>query len=376
MLHPATRDPVQACTGNNVKISLGEIVARLGGRLSGKRNISISGISSLANAGVGDITFLSDLRYKNLLAKTRASAVILSSDGAIECRIPAILCSNPYLYFAEVANMLNPRKPAIAGRHPSAFIEPGARVSAKVQIGPHVCIGSGARIGAGVILGAGCRIGQNVHIGTNTVLHPNVVVYDGCSLGRQGIVHSGAVIGADGFGMARKRDRWLKIPQIGRVVIGNDVEIGANTTIDRGALDDTVIEDGVKLDNQIQVGHNVRIGAHTAIAGCVGIAGSASIGRNCTIGGGAIILGHLRIADDVHVSAGTLITKSIESPGTYTGAYPFADHLSWGRSAAALRSLGDLVQRVRVLERREQSHSGGALAKSGSRSSRSGRNSP
>lgn len=358
-----------------MKFSLGEIVDRLGGKLSGKRSLIVSGIGSLAQAGVGDITFLSDLRYKSLLARTRASAVILSFDSALECRIPAIFCSDPYLYFAEVANILNPPIPAIAGRHPSAFIEPGARVSAKAQIGPQVSIGAGAKIGAGVILGAGCRIGRNVHVGAHTVLHPNVVIYDGCKVGRGGILHSGAVIGADGFGMARKRDRWLKIPQIGRVVIGNDVEIGANTTIDRGALDDTVIEDGVKLDNQIQVGHNVRIGAHTAIAGCVGIAGSASIGRNCTIGGGAIILGHLRIADDVHVSAGTLITKSIESPGTYTGAYPFADHVSWGRSAAALRSLGDLVQRVRVLERREQSRSGGALAKSGLRSSRSGRNS-
>jgi UDP-3-O-[3-hydroxymyristoyl] glucosamine N-acyltransferase len=334
-----------------VNVSLGEIVDRFGGALSGPRRLTISGIASLAGAESGDITFLSDLRYKHLLSKTRASAVILPEGADISCCIPAILSADPYLYFAEVANLLNPQPRAIPGRHESASIDAGAHVSGKAQIGSQVSIGAGARIAADSIIGAGCHIGAGVEIGRGTVLYPNVAIYAGCKLGRRVIVHAGAVIGADGFGMARKRGRWLKIPQIGRVIIGDDVEIGANTTVDRGALDDTVIEKGVKLDNQIQVGHNVRIGAHTAIAGCVGIAGSATIGKNCTIGGGAVILGHLRLADGVHVSAGTLITKSILSPGTYTGAYPFSDHLSWGRSAAALRSLGELVQRVRMLER-------------------------
>ena len=334
-----------------LKFSLGDIVDQLGGALRGSRRSVVHRVASLSGAQSGDITFLSDLRYRALLAGSRASAVILPTEPRIECQIPSIICSNPYLYFAEVANLLNPPAQVVPGCHPTATVESGAKISRLAQIGANVSIGAGTRISAGVVIGAGCRLGSEVEVGQGTVLFPNVTIYDNSKLGRRGIVHAGAVIGADGFGMARKRGRWLKIPQLGRVIIGDDVEIGANTTVDRGALDDTVIENGVKLDNQIQVGHNVRIGAHTAIAGCVGIAGSASIGRHCTIGGGAVILGHLRLADNVHISAGTLITKSILAPGTYTGAYPFTDHSTWGRSAAALRSLGDVVQRVRALEK-------------------------
>lgn len=331
-------------------ILLSGIVAQLGGMLRGSGRIRISRVASLQSAQVGDISFLSDARYRQQLGDSRASAVILPESPIVACQQPAILCADPYLYFAEVANLLNPPQPIVPGRHESAIVEHDAMVPQSVQIDAGVYIGHGVRIGEGVSIGAGCCISDDVEIGAGTRMYANVTIYTGTRIGKRVILHSGSVIGADGFGMALKKGRWLKIPQTGRVVIGDDVEVGANTAIDRGALDDTVIEEGVKLDNLIQVGHNVRIGAHTAIAGCVGIAGSARIGRHCTIGGGAVILGHLELADHVHVSAATLITKSIRTPGTYTGAFPFDEHQKWGRSAASVRNLGELVARVRRLE--------------------------
>jgi UDP-3-O-[3-hydroxymyristoyl] glucosamine N-acyltransferase len=231
-------------------------------------------------------------------------------------------------------------------------IEPGASVSASAAVGAGAYVGKDARLGERVVLGPGCHVGDGVEIGDDSRLHALVSVYAGCSIGRRAIIHSGAVIGADGFGMARDGERWTKIPQVGRVVIGDDVEIGANTTIDRGALEDTVIEDGVKLDNQIQIGHNVRIGAHTAMAACVGVAGSARIGRHCTVGGAGMILGHLEIADHVNISAGTLVAKSIVKPGTYTGIFPISEKKEWARTAAHLRKLNALAEKVRELEKR------------------------
>jgi len=331
-------------------ILLSSIVARLGGTLRGSGSTLISRVASLKSAQTGDISFMSDARYRQQLGESRASAVILPESPTVASPLPAILCADPYLYFAEVANLLNPPQPVVPGRHASAVVEVDAMVPQSVQIDAGVYIGHGVRIGEGVAIGAGCCVSDDVEIGAGSRLHANVTVYKGSRIGQRAILHSGSVIGADGFGMALKNGRWLKIPQTGRVVIGDDVEVGANTAIDRGALDDTVIEDGVKLDNLIQVGHNVRIGAHTAIAGCVGIAGSASIGRHCTIGGGAVILGHLELADHVHISAATLITKSIRAPGTYTGAFPFDEHRKWGRTAASVRNLGELVVRVRRLE--------------------------
>ena len=224
-------------------------------------------------------------------------------------------------------------------------------IAASARIGPGCHIGKRAEVGERACIDAGCAIGDEVRIGEGSRLYPSVVVYARCVIGRRAVVHSGAVIGADGFGMALDAGQWLKIPQIGRAIIGDDVEIGANTTIDRGALDDTLIEDGVKLDNQIQIGHNVRVGAHTAMAGCVGIAGSARIGRHCTLGGGAIVLGHLELADGVHISAGTLVTKSITRPGTYTGVYPLQENRDWSRTAVLLRNIDRLEERIRVLER-------------------------
>ncbi len=330
---------------------LAAIVERLGGELVGNPEVTIRQVATLESAGPGDIAFLARGRYRPQLRATRATAVILphAERGATE--VPRILCDDPYLYFARVSALLNPSQEVEPGVHPSAVIEPGAHIAASARIGPGCHIGRRAEVGEGACIDAGCGIGDEARIGEGSRLYPSVVVYARCVIGRRAVVHSGVVIGADGFGMVLDAGRWLKIPQIGRVIVGDDVEIGANTTIDRGALDDTLIEDGVKLDNQIQIGHNVRVGAHTAMAGCVGIAGSARIGRHCTLGGGAIVLGHLELADGVHISAGTLVTKSITRPGTYTGVYPLQENRDWSRTAVLLRNIDRLEERIRVLER-------------------------
>jgi len=303
-------------------LTLGQIVARLGGRVAGNADTVVQQVASLEGAGDGEISFFIGTRYRDQLAATRAAAVVLGPDAEGETKLPRIVAENPYAYFARVSQLFNPLVAQPPGVHPSAVVARSATLGERVSIGP------------------GCVVGEDVAIGDDSCLYPRVVVYPRCTLGSRVIVHSGAVIGADGFGIADEDGRWVKIPQIGRVRIGDDVEIGANTTIDRGAIDETVIEEGVKLDNQVQIGHNTRIGAHTAIAGCVGIAGSADIGRHCTLGGAAMILGHLRIVDHVNISAGTLISRSILKPGTYTGIYPFDQHDAWARSAAQLRRKG------------------------------------
>src|SRR5918999_4149768 len=305
--------------------TLGEIASRLGGRLVGDPQTLIRQVGSLEGAGAGQITFFNSRKLEEKLAGTRAAAVILAPENEKLTRLPRIVADNPYAYFARVSQLFNPVVTQPPGIHPSAV------VSEKASLGKHVSIG------------AGCVIGDEVEIGDESCLYPRVVIYRGCVIGKRVVIHAGVVIGADGFGIAREggreNGRWIKIPQIGGVRIGDDVEIGANTTIDRGALDDTVIEEGVKLDNQVQVGHNVRIGAHSAVAGCAGIAGSARIGKHVTIGGAAMIHGHIRIVDHVHVSGGTLISRSILKPGTYTGIYPFDEHDAWKRTATALRRL-------------------------------------
>lgn len=329
--------------------TLADIVARFGGQVHGDAQTVVSQIATLEKAGQGDIAFLANAKYRKQMEDSRASAVILSAADAELTQRPRIVAANPYSYFARLSAFLNPLREYASGIHPSAVIEAGAQVSPDAHVGANVWVGEGARIGAGTVVMAGCHIGEHVTLGEQTRLYPNVSVYHGCTLGSHVIVHSGAVIGADGFGIAMDEGRWLKIPQIGAVIIGDHVEIGANTTIDRGALDDTVIEEGVKLDNQIQIAHNVRVGAHTAMAACVGVAGSARIGRYCRIGGGAIILGHLQVADEVEVSAGTVITKSI-AKGSYTGVYPFNDNHAWRRNAAQLRHLDEMTKRIRQLE--------------------------
>jgi UDP-3-O-[3-hydroxymyristoyl] glucosamine N-acyltransferase len=300
--------------------TLQQIAQRLGGRVVGESGILIRQVGSLDGATREQITFFSNSKLKAKLAETRAGAVILAPENQKLTRLPRILADNPYAYFARVSQLFNPVVTQ-SGIHPSAVIAPSAK------------------LGRNVSVGAGCVVGEDVAIGDDSCLYPRVVLYPRCKIGARVVIHAGAVIGADGFGLAPENGRWVKIPQIGAVRIGDDVEIGANTTIDRGALDDTVIEEGVKLDNQVQVGHNVRIGAHTAVAGCVGIAGSARIGRHVTIGGAAMIHGHIEIVDHVHVSAGTLISRSLTKPGTYTGIYPFDEHDAWKRNAARLRRL-------------------------------------
>ncbi|HUX92057.1 MAG TPA: UDP-3-O-(3-hydroxymyristoyl)glucosamine N-acyltransferase [Gallionellaceae bacterium] len=329
---------------------LEDIVARFGGRVLGNAGVLISQIATLDSAKADQIAFLSNSKYRAQLEGTHAGAVILAAADADATLIPRIVCDNPYAYFAKLSAFLNPLPSAIAGIHPSAVIGEGAAIASSAQIDANVVIGDGAKIGARSVIMAGCYIGAGVVIGENSRLYPRVVVYHDCVLGNNLIAHSGVVIGADGFGFAMEEERWLKIPQIGRVVIGNDVEIGANTTIDRGALADTVIEDDVKLDNQIQIAHNVRIGAHTAIAGCVGIAGSATIGRYCRIGGSAGILGHLQIADYVEISSFTLVGKSIKERGSYCGIFPFSTTQTWRKNAAQLRHLDGLADRIKQLE--------------------------
>ncbi len=333
-----------------MRIALGALVREFGGTLIGDDAILISDIRTLSAAGPNDISFLSNSKYRSQWSATRAAAVILGPKDQTATSIPRIVADNPYAYMARVSVLFHPPVRPPVGIHPSAVVDATAKIAADAAIGPNAVIAAHAVIGSGVIIGAGCYVGAAVEIGAQTCLNAGVTIYPACQLGQRGIYHAGVVIGADGFGLAPENGRWLKVPQVGRVVIGDDVEIGANTTIDRGALEDTVIEDGVKLDNQIQIAHNVRIGAHTAIAACVGIAGSTVIGKHCVIGGAAMFVGHITVADGVTISGGTLVSKSIDTPGTYTAMWAAAPHREWLKTVAQLRRLESLTRRVHELE--------------------------
>ena len=319
-------------------LRLGDILRELGGQLHGDPGVSITGLAPLESASPSDLSFLSNPRYQPQLAASRAACVIVAPAmrEAAVARGATIEADDPYLYFARVTQLWKARQAPPAGPriHPSAVIDAGAHVDPTARIGPLCVIECGVRIGPG------------------TELKSRVTVHQGCTIGARCIVHSGVVIGADGFGFAPNQGAWEKIEQLGAVRIGDDVEIGANTCIDRGALADTVIEDGVKLDNLIQIGHNVRIGKHTALAGCAAVAGSATIGAHCTIGGRAGILGHLTIADHVHISATSLVTRSILKPGHYTGVFPIDDNAAWEKNAATLRQLHTLRERIKALEKK------------------------
>ncbi len=330
---------------------LADIAAQVDGEILGGENPEIRGIATLKSATPTDLSFLTHSRYRGQLDVTRAAAVLLAHADKDATDLPRIVCADPYLAYAKAAALLFPAATVIPGVHRTAIVDESASIGSGSQFGAFCSNGKGAVIGEQVVMAPGCIIGDKVVIGDQCVLHPNVVIYSGCRIGRRAIIHSGVVIGADGFGMAQDGEGWRKIPQIGIVNIGDDVEIGANTTIDRGALDDTIIEHGVKLDNQIQIGHNAHIGAHSAFAGCVGIAGSAKIGRRCTIGGGSVVLGHLEIADDVHIGAASVVTKSIGRAGKYSGLYPLQESAIWARNAALLRNLDSLSRRMRTLER-------------------------
>ncbi|MEO1765685.1 UDP-3-O-(3-hydroxymyristoyl)glucosamine N-acyltransferase [Thiobacter aerophilum] len=335
--------------------SLAEIAQRLGGEVVGDGAVRIREIATLAQAGPEALSFLTNPKYRAQLATTKAAAVIVGPRDRDATGLPRIVVANPYAYLARALALFNPPPALAPGIHSSAVVEDGAQVDASAAIGPLTHVARGARIGARCRIGAGCHVGEGVVLGEDCVLHAGVTIYHGCILGRRVIVHAGAVIGADGFGFAPEDGHWVKIPQIGRVVIGDDVEIGANTTIDRGALDDTVIEEGVKLDNLIQIAHNVRIGAHTVMAACVGVAGSTTIGRHCMVGGAAGIIGHLTIADNVTIAVGSFVTKSITEPGsTYTGVWSAQPHREWMRMQARLRQVEEMAQRIRALEQRIQ----------------------
>jgi len=332
-------------------LALVDIAARVGARVEGDCARRVARVGTLENAGPDAIAFLANPKYRAQLATTGAGAVIVAPADVEATALPRLVGPNPYALFAKVAALLHPAAVPAAGIDPTAVVARGAQVDAGAAVGARVVIAEGAVVGARAVVGPGSVIGAGTQIGEDATLHANVTVYDRCVIGPRTTVHSGAVIGADGFGMAEEGGRWLRIPQVGRVVIGADCEIGANTTIDRGAIDDTVIEDDVKLDNQIQIGHNCRIGRHTAIAGCVGIAGSTHVGRNCRIGGAAMINGHLSIPDGTVIGGATVIMHEIEQPGAYSGSFPALPYREWLKVTARLRRLDEFANRLRALER-------------------------
>jgi UDP-3-O-[3-hydroxymyristoyl] glucosamine N-acyltransferase len=344
-------------TGMRMGVRLGDLIERFGGQLMGAPDLEVAAVAPLERAGPADISFFANSKLRDRAARSSAAAVILAPDDdaavATTYRGARIVTPNPYAYFARTAQLLTAGRQdrAPPGIHPSAVVHETAQVDVGARIGPLVTVEAGAVIKAGALIDAGCYIGRDAVIGEDTHLFAKVCFHARCSIGKRGTIHSGAVIGGDGFGFAVDEGVYIKIPQIGRVVIGDDVDIGCNTTVDRGALDDTVIEDGVKLDNQIQIGHNTRIGAHTAMAGCVGVAGSARIGRHCTFGGASMVNGHIEIADHVDITAGTLVANSITEAGRYSGFYPITPNADWERNAALVRNLPALRERIRALER-------------------------
>ncbi len=337
-------------------ISVAEVAALVEGEALGDAALRCHRIGPLATADDSTLSFLSHPRYRAQLDASAAGCVLVQPAlrDAVAARPAAVLVDDPYHAFARLTQWWaeRTRPPALPGVHRTAVVEEGAIVHPGASIGPLAYVGPGARIGEGAVVAAQAHVGRGAELGAHTRLMPRATLLDGCRIGARGLVHGGAVIGADGFGFAPHQGQWVKIEQLGAVVIGDDVEIGANTCIDRGALEDTVIEDGVKLDNLVQIGHNVRVGAHSAFAGCVGVAGSAKIGRHCTAGGGAIILGHLELVDHVHVTAATVITRSILKPGQYSGLFPFDDNAAWEKNAATLRQLHGLRERLRALEKK------------------------
>lgn len=330
--------------------TLADIAAQLGGDVLGDAETRISQVATLASAGDGHIAFLANRKYRKQLQTTRASAVILGADAAEGFPGPRIVTANPYAYFARVATLLNPGAVPANGIHPSAVID--SVLPASVSVGPHVGIGKDVILGENVRIHAGCVIGDGVTIGEGSVLYPNVTIYHGCRVGQRAILHSGAVIGADGFGFAPDGKEWIKIPQIGVVMIGDDVEIGANTTIDRGALDDTVIGDGCKIDNLVMIGHNCNVGPYSVIAGCTGMAGSTTLGEHCILGGATMISGHLSLAPNTTISGASTVMRSIVEPGgVYASVFPLDSYEQWMRNASHIRRLSKLADRVSELEK-------------------------
>lgn len=334
-----------------VSYTLADIAAQLGGDVLGDGQTPISQVATLASAGQGDIAFLANRKYRSQLQTTGAAAVILAPDAAEGFTGPRIVTSNPYAYYARVATLLNPAAVIADGVHPTAVLE--SVVPASVFIGAHVSIGKNVIIGEGSRIHSGCVIGDGVTIGEGCVLYPNVCIYYGCRIGKRAILHAGVVIGADGFGFAPDGKEWVKIPQVGVVTIGDDVEIGANTTIDRGALDDTIIGDGCKIDNLVMIGHNCNIGPYSVIAGCTGMAGSTTLGEHCILGGATMISGHLSLAPNTTISGASTVMRSIVEPGgVYASVFPLDSYEHWMRNASHIRRLSKLAERVSDLEKK------------------------
>jgi UDP-3-O-[3-hydroxymyristoyl] glucosamine N-acyltransferase len=334
-----------------VQFTLGELAERLGVELSGDPDLLICGISALANGRPNTVSFLSHPRHRSHLADTRAAAVILTRSERQYCPVAALISDDPYLCYAHLSAVFAPRSGEAERIDPSAVIHSGAVLGEGVRIGANAVIGEGVNLADGVEIGAGSVVQHGSRIGAHSCLKANVTVYHDCVIGERVLVHSGAVIGSDGFGFARDGKAWIKIHQLGRVVIGSDVEIGANTCIDRGAIEDTVIADGVKLDNLIQIAHNVRVGARTVMAGCVGIAGSVEIGEDCSLAGGVGVAGHLQLAPGTMVMAMSLVSHSLPEPGVYASGLPAQERRSWQRNAVRFRQLDEMAQRLRSMEK-------------------------
>ena len=330
--------------------SLEEIADLIDADLKGDPTCLIDGIMALQSAESGQISFLDNKRYLKYLATAKASAVILRAEHLKYATNNALIVADPYLAFAKVAKLFE-RLPQVAvGIHPTVIIGDHCQIHPSVSIAPYVVIGAKSRLDEGVVVGAACIIGENVSVGANTHLAPHVSLCRDTIIGKRVIIHNGSVIGSDGFGLAKENEHWVKIPQLGKVQIGNDVEIGANVSIDRGALEDTVIDDGVKLDNQIQIGHNVHIAANTAIAGCTGIAGSTRIGKNCMIGGGVCINGHIEIVDGVYITGMSSVVHSIRRSGIYSSTHSVQPQREWQKNSVRFRQLDHIVKRLRKIE--------------------------
>ncbi len=331
--------------------TLDELARRFGLQLRGDGNRRITGIATLAHADATQLAFLSNRKYVAQLATTRAGAVILHPSHVEACPVDALIAADPYVAYAKIAGVFVPPPAATPGIHPSAVVEAGAHIGAGACIGAGCVVAASAVIGERAVLGPHCIIGAECTVGADAHLVARVTLVTRVTLGQRVLVHPGAVIGSDGFGLAFEADHWVKIPQLGGVRIGDDCEIGANTTIDRGALDDTVLEEDVRLDNQVQIAHNVHVGAHTAMAGCAAVAGSAVIGRYCQIGGNAGVLGHLEVADRVTITAKSLVTHSIRTSGEYSSGTPLQENRGWRKSAARFKHLDDFARRLAALEK-------------------------
>lgn len=334
-----------------MSLTLAQIAEAIDGQLIGDADYLIEGVGTLVQATPQQISFLANTKYKKFLNDTHAGAVIVSAGMGSTLNTNAIETADPYVAYAKAATLLYPESTTALGIHATAYIDPDAVVHDNVSIGPHVTVEKGVIIESGVSIGAGSVIESNVSVGCNSRIKSNVTLCHDVQVGERVLIHPGVVIGADGFGIANDNGVWIKVPQVGRVVIGDDVEIGANTTIDRGAIEDTLIGDGVKLDNQIQIGHNVTIGEHTVIAGCVGIAGSTRIGKYCAIGGGTGIGGHLEIADGVQLTGMTMVTKSITESGVFSSGIPVEPTKQWHKNVVRYRQMDKLFERVKLLEK-------------------------